>query len=454
MTMTAMHDLPPLVLGQPTDFTEWLNSATVVYPDWVKTLQRQGGTDFAVLGLPTTQHEDWRQTSLATLRKLEFRPAAEVTVTAAVVQGFEYAGLECDTLVFVNGRFQAEFSSGATVPAEVIICTLQEALVQHAELAERYFGRYLETGTDAFAALNTAAFGDGVFVYVPAGVKVERPIHLVNLTVADEDSAQVFFPRNLLVVEDSAELTLIEDYGCTDEDTTAVYLTNAVTEFVIGKNAKAHHYFIERESRGAFNVSTLRVRQADDSEFESHSALLGAGLVRNNVLPRLDGTNCRSLLNGIYFGDGEQRIDNFMRVEHNNTNGGSRQYYKGILTGSAQATFTGRIVVAKPAQQTDAVQSNQNLLLSEGARAHTKPQLEIYADDVKCTHGATIGELDEQALFYLRARGISESAARALLIHAFALESLERMTLEPVREALESLLIERLPQGEALRRIL
>ena len=457
MSMTMTKDDTLITLENVTELFRGIDARDE--PSWLQAIHASGVAKFEELGLPTTKHEDWRLTNLDGLRKMEFGAVdgRGDLVDDEMVKRFAYPGLDCEMVVFVNGKFRSDLSQideHGRGGGGVVVCSFDEAIRLHEDIFRAHLGRYVDGVGDAFVALNNALFEDGVFIFVPAGQVVEKPIHIVNITVADESGARMFYPRHLCVVEDGASVTVIEDYVCSDEDAGAVYLTDAVTEFVVGKNAEAHHYLTEREGRNAFNISTLRVQQDDESDFQSHSALLGAHLVRNNILPRLAGVDCQSLLNGIYFGDGEQRIDNFMRVEHDNVNGDSRQYYKGILTDKAQATFSGRIVVAQIAQKTDAVQSNRNLLLSEDARAHSKPQLEIYADDVKCTHGATVGELDEEAMFYLQARGINETAARTILIHAFALESLERMELEPVREVLESLLIARLPEGEALRKIL
>jgi Fe-S cluster assembly protein SufD len=224
-----------------------------------------------------------------------------------------------------------------------------------------------------------------------------------------------------------------------------------VTEIVVGANAQVNHYFIERESERAFNVATLRVEQHRDSRFNSHSVLLGGAIVRNNVNPVLDGEGCDSLLNGLYIGRNAQHMDNHMRVVHGKPNGDSRQYYRGIMDDESHGVFSGRIVVVRDAQKTDAIQSNQNLLLSPNAQVNTKPQLEIFADDVTCTHGATVGELDENAVFYLRSRGMSEDAAMGMLIYSAARESLERMKVEAVRERLTGILLERLPHTQALK---
>jgi Fe-S cluster assembly protein SufD len=291
---------------------------------------------------------------------------------------------------------------------------------------------------------------DGVMLHVPRGVAVNKPIHLLNFTMAAE-APLLISPRNLIVVEESASATVVEDYVSPDEK---VYLNNAVTEIVVRDNADVTHYLLDRESDLAFNISSLHVHQGRDSRFTSHSMMFGGRIVRNNVHPVLDGDSCYSLLNGLYVIEGEQIADSHMRVEHRALEGDSRQYYKGIMHDQARGVFRGRIVVHPGAQKTDAKQSNQNLLLSERATANTDPQLEIYADDVKCTHGATIGQIDEDQIFYLMARGIPRETARSMIIVAFAGESLGRIEHEPILRLMQSMLLDRLPEANVLNQSL
>jgi Fe-S cluster assembly protein SufD len=286
--------------------------------------------------------------------------------------------------------------------------------------------------------------GEGVFIHVPAGVTVADPIHILNITSGGGDEPILTSPRNLVVLGDGAQATVVEDYVGMDDD---AYFTNAVTEFVVGESAVAEHYLLERESPAAYNISTLRIHQRASSKFASHSVLLGGAIVRNNIVPVLDGEHCHSVLNGLYLTSGSQHMDNHMRVVHAKPHCDSRQFYKGVLDDDSTAVFSGRIIVAKDAQKTDAKQSNANLLLTDRCRANTHPQLEIYADDVKCTHGATIGQMNEDAIFYLRARGLTDTQARGMLIHAFAAESLERMTVQPIVDFVDRELFRRLPEG-------
>jgi len=278
---------------------------------------------------------------------------------------------------------------------------------------------------------------------VARGIVADGPIHLLFVSTGNSSGAfpLMTHPRNLIVAEAESEITVVEDYISLDK---SVSFCNTATELVAGDGAIVSHYMLERENRQAFNISTLRMQQGRGANVSSHSVLLGGALVRNNVHPVLAGDGGECLINGLFAGTGEQHLDNYMLVEHASPHCGSRQFYNGILNDHAHGVFHGRIIVHKDAQKTDAKQTNRNLLLSDNARIDTKPQLEIYADDVKCTHGATIGQIDEVALFYLRSRGIEESAARKLLLSAFAGECLDRMKPGAARNHVEKLIDESL----------
>jgi Fe-S cluster assembly protein SufD len=284
--------------------------------------------------------------------------------------------------------------------------------------------------------LNTAFGEDGAYLRVPRGTAIEEPIHLLFISTGT-DQPTMSHPRNLLVFEDETEATVVEEYVSLGG---GPVLSNSATELVAGENSTISHYMIEREHSEAFNISTLRIQQGRSANVASHSVLLGGGLVRNNVHPVLAGEGGECLINGLFVGYGRQHLDNYMHVEHASPHCSSRQFYNGILDGHAHGVFHGRIVVHKDAQKTDAKQTNRNLLLSDDAQIDTKPQLEIYADDVKCTHGATIGQIEENALFYLQSRGIDEASARRLLLLAFASECVERMKAGAARERVEQLI--------------
>ncbi len=365
--------------------------------------------------------------------------------TSKEIERFKVAGAACQ-MVFVNGHFAPALSEMGNLPKGLEVCALARALDCSAtgcapegcapEGIEQHLGRYADVRRDVFAALNSALWEDGAYVRVRRGAVIEKPIHLLYVS-AGAGSEIMTNPRTLVVAEEASQAAVIEDYVSIG---TEAAFSNAVTELAAGQGAVVSHYLIERENFAAFNVSTLRTEQARGTNISSHSILLGGGVVRNNVHPVLGGEGAECLINGLFVGAGHQHLDNYMLVEHAQPQGSSRQFYNGILAGSARGVFHGRIIVHKDAQKTDAKQTNRNLLLSDNARIDTKPQLEIHADDVKCTHGATIGQLEEEQLFYLRARGLDEASARDLLLYAFAAECLERMKEPAAREFAENLI--------------
>ncbi|HEY6765575.1 MAG TPA: Fe-S cluster assembly protein SufD [Candidatus Sulfotelmatobacter sp.] len=431
--------------------TEQLESYLVTFGDfrkqasgrnlgWLRKLREDAFARFCEVGFPTTRDEDWRFTNVAAIAKAEFRlpNASEKLVTAAEIEAHCIAGSVC-RLVFVNGQFSPQLSSLGNLPAGVEVNSLGLQIEKDPSSVERHLGRYLNIQRDAFSALNTAFAADGGYVYVARRTVLENPIHLLFVSKGDSSSRSSLMshPRNLIVAEAESELTLVEDYISLDED---VSFCNTATELVVGDSAVVSHYMLERENRKALNISTLRLQQGRGANVSSHSVLLGGALVRNNVHPVLAGEGGECLINGLFAGTGDQHLDNYMLVEHASPHCASRQFYNGILNDHAHGVFHGRIIVHKDAQKTDAKQTNRNLLLSDDARIDTKPQLEIYADDVKCTHGATIGQIDEGALFYLRSRGIEEASARKLLLGAFADECLDRMKPGPARTQVEALI--------------
>ncbi|MEM9252987.1 MAG: Fe-S cluster assembly protein SufD, partial [Planctomycetota bacterium] len=301
-----------------------------------------------------------------------------------------------------------------------------------------------------FTALNAAHLRDGVFVHVPDGVAANKPVRILSVATSTEDPTTLIaaHPRNVIVAGRDASVTVLEHYVTTDPE--LVYLNNSVTELLAAERAHVEHYMLEQESQAAFNISTLNIEQQEKSDVKSHTVLLGGAIVRNNVEPTFKGTDSECLINGLYVGHGKQHLDNAMHVVHDAPGCRSRQHYKGIMMDEAHGVFTGRILVTKEGQQTDAVQSSRSMLLSDDARINARPQLEIYADDVKCTHGATTGHVDPEAVFYFRSRGLSEEVARAMLIYAFSAEGFDRMDLQPVRQLLAQQMIDKLPMAKGL----
>ena len=417
------------------------NGRTVAQPRWLQSLRQEAFARFSESGFPTTHDEDWRFTNVSAVASTPFELAEPANVSKNDLERFGISGFACQ-LVFINGLFSKELS---IIPAAkgVKISSLAAQLAQNPANVEQHLGRYLNTERDAFAALNSAFIEDGLYVEAPAGVVVEQPIYALFVTVPGA-TPTMNHPRNLIVAGESSQVTIVEDYVSLGEGTS---FSNTATELVAGDNANVAHYMVVREGETAYNFSTLRIQQGRSANVATHSLLLGGALIRNNVHPVLAGEGSECLINGLFMANGRQHMDNYMLVEHASPHCNSRQFYNGILNGQARGVFHGRIIVHKDAQKTDAKQTNRNLLLSDDAQIDTKPQLEIYADDVKCTHGATIGQVDENALFYLRSRGLDEVSARDLLLLAFANECLDRMNSPLVRAHLERLVVARLPES-------
>lgn len=416
--------------------------------EWLRSIRRSAMARFSELGFPTTHEEDWRFTNVAPIAETSFRLAEDglVEPTRRELEQFGFSDLEGIRLVFVNGRYEPGLSWLQPLPEGVKVGSLAHELTTDPGTLEQHLGRYDDYQHDAFCALNTAFMEDGAFVHIPRRTVLSEPISLLYLS-SPTASPAITHPRNLIVAEDESQATILEDYVSLNGD---VHFSNAVTEMVVGENSELSHYRIERESAQAFHVTTFRVQQGRSSNVASHSLLLGGALVRNNVHPVLAGDGGDCLINGLFMGTGEQHLDNYMKVEHAGPHCNSRQFYNGILDGRSRGVFHGRIIVHKTAQKTHAKQTNRNLLLSDEAQIDTKPQLEIHTDDVKCTHGATIGQIDEDAIFYLRSRGITEASARAMLVSAFAGESLGRMKDELIRKHLGGLVGQWLTFGKPL----
>jgi len=410
-------------------------------PDAVRSLRLSAIARFETLGFPTTRNEDWHFTSVSPIAEGGFAPltTASGAVDAATLAPFGFAASGWHTLVFVNGRHDVALSGGAMLPDGVRVLPLARAYDELPLLVEQHLGQVANFDASSFTALNTAFINDGAVVHVAHDVEVAQPIHL--LFVSDAAAAQATAsPRNLIVIDRHAKATVIESYaGLTDDR----YFTNAVTEAVIGDGATLTHLKLQRESPRAYHVGTLDVRQARDSHLFSFSFATGAALSRTNIYTELRGEGCGATLNGLYLGDHDQHIDHQTRIEHVEPNCYSRELYKGILDGASHGVFNGKVYVHPEAQKTDGKQTNNTLLLSERAQIDTKPQLEIFADDVKCTHGATVGRLDETSLFYMKSRGINARTARELLTYAFAADVLETIELAEVREGLEAATLRR-----------
>jgi Fe-S cluster assembly protein SufD len=414
-------------------------------PPWVFPLRKAGMARFAELGFPTAQQEDWRFTNVAPIAKLPFRPVLQGSrdgLTPEAVAAFTFGKLAASRLVFVNGHYAAELSSPGPQSQGVIVSSLAAALRGDSGLVKEHLAHYAQGEDNPFTALNTAFFQDGGFVYVPAGKRLEAPVHLLFISTGNEVGA-ASHPRNLILAEKASEVTVLESYVSVAESPS---FTNAVTELVLGEGAVVEHGKFQDENRNAFHIAAVHAHLGRSCNFISHSIATGARLSRNNIRTALAGEGVECILNGLYLTRGDQLADHHMVVEHAQPHCNSHEYYNGILDGRSKGVFHGRILVRPGAQKTDAKQTNKNLLLSEDATVDTKPQLEIYADDVKCTHGATVGQLNEEAVYYLRSRGLGAETARRMLIHAFAGEIIERIRHVPARQELDKLMWERLEQ--------
>jgi Fe-S cluster assembly protein SufD len=415
-------------------------------PKWLAPLRKAGIASFADQGFPTLHDEDWRFTNVAPIVKLPFYLAGEVAVNGAETVALEesvFARLPGHRLVFVNGFFSAKLSSIKPVSGGARIENLSAALANPAvrdALIEKHLGKYAHTANNTFAALNQAFFSDGAFIFVPAGVEMAELVQLIYISSAKQNG-ETILPRNLVIAGANSKLTVVESYISTGN---VAYFTNAVTEIFAGDNANVEHVKLQDEAADAFHIATIAGEFGRASNVTVHSFALGAKLSRTNIRTKLAGEGLECILNGLYLTKDEQLADHHMIVEHAQPHCASHEYFNGILDDKSKGVFHGRIYVHPIAQKTDAKQTNKNLLLSDDATADTKPQLEIYADDVKCTHGATIGQLNEESIFYLRSRGLGTETARRMLIHAFAGEIIERIKCEPAREVVDKLVWDRL----------
>jgi Fe-S cluster assembly protein SufD len=410
---------------------------------WLGRLRQQAIDRYAELGFPTLQDEEWRFTNLAPLAQVDFQLAdsGDRRIAQAVLRDVVLGTGPGARLVFVNGRPDASLSRlGDT---GIIIQNFGETSDKELQPWLTQLARHDE---HAFVALNTAYLRDGAFVHIPDGKTIGEPVHIVHISTA-KGRPTVSHPRTLILAGRSSSASICETYAGLDGQ---VYFSNAVTEIVVGENACIDHYKAQREGRDAFHMASLFVRLERASQFSSQLISFGGTLVRNEVNAVLAADGCECTLNGLYMAGGTQHMDNRTVIDHAKPHCTSHELYKGILDGKAHGVFNGKIFVRQDAQKTDAKQTNQTLLLSEDAQINTKPQLEIYADDVKCTHGATVGQLSDEALFYLRSRGIGLEEARGLLTYAFANDVIGRIRIAPLRRSLEELLLaaQHLPQYE------
>jgi Fe-S cluster assembly protein SufD len=416
----------------------------------VHRLRKEAIAAFEARGFPTKRDEEWRFIDLSRLARTQFAagPADDPgTLFLKDIDRFTFGGLKCARLVFVNGRYSRRLSVAPALPKGVRIGSLAHAFTSDKGLIEEYLARHASYTENPFTALNTAFLLDGAFLHVPDGVVVRQPIHLLFVST-EEKTPFVTHPRSLIIVGKNSRVSLAESFVGLRKN---VYFTNAVTEMILGESAVVEHDKLQAESDRAYHFGTIHVHQGAGSVFTSNSISFGGALVRNTVNTVLDDEGIETTLNGLALATGEQLVDNHTAIDHAKPHCNSHELYKSILDGRARGVFNGKIFVRQDAQKTDAKQTNRTLLLSDDATMDAKPQLEIFADDVKCTHGATVGHLDEEQVFYLRTRGIPLDSARDILTFAFAGDIINRVHVEPLRQQLDRMMHRHLQQGRLVQ---
>ncbi len=424
-----------------TEFERLLALEPRETPLWLRAIRKSGIAHFADSGFPTMRDEEWKYTNLEILRDRQFLTAVSDSAlepTAAVLARVPWFNTIPRRVVFVNGHFASGLSNCPETDGGLKISSLRRAIQEDPRAIEHHLARYALPSDQPFVALNTAFFQDGAFIHAGKSVDDRVPVHLIFIATRP-DAGVAFQTRNLIVAEADSRLAVVETYISLGAEQ---YFTNSVSEIVLGENATVEHLKIQQESAAACHMATIQAHQAANSHFTSHSIALGARVARNDIRAVFDGSGAECLMNGLYIASDHQLTDHHTVIDHAKPNCSSHEHYQGIMAGSARGVFNGKIFVRKDAQKTDAKQTNRNLLLSENAVIDTKPQLEIFADDVKCTHGATVGQLSQEALFYLRSRGIGIEEARRMLIQAFASQVLGRIGIQGVVPLLEKCILE------------
>jgi len=402
-------------------------------------LREKAMESFYKIGIPNRKHEEYKYTRIDVMLKEEFYFSPDKNCNDEQIGHLKFLK-DAYAVIIENGVFVKGLSNLQNLPKGLIICSLVDAEKSNSPVFEKHYAKYADVNADPFIALNTAMTKDGVFIHVAKNTIIEKPIHIIHVATAIQNT--IIHPRNLIVVDENAQAKIVESFEILDS--TAKIFSNALTEIVIDEYAVVDHYKIQDENAClpdrqelGYLVNTTQVIQKKQSVFTTHTFTLSGSLVRNNLTLVLDGEHIESHLNGLYLTAGNQVVDNHTVVDHRKPNCNSNELYKGIIDGKSTATFNGKIFVRKDAQKTNAFQSNKNILLSEAGTINTKPQLEIYADDVKCSHGTSTGKLDEDKIFYLRARGLSLESAKKLLMHAFASEVVNTIKIEPLHEYIE-----------------
>lgn len=435
--MANKTDIKQYFINQFDEFEKSLNGERS--SDFHK-VRKDAINKFTELTFPTQKDEEWKYTNISSLLKHNFTPVSvKENVSTKTINKFLFDEMEHSLLVFVNGNFSPELSKLVDIPKGVIIGSLAAGLKNNNPIVKKHLGKYAKEENYFFTTLSTAFTKDGAFIYVPDAKVVEDPIHIIFITKSGSEKI-LTQPRNLFVAGKDSQVTIIEHY-VSDED--SVYFTNSVTEIVADENANVDHIKLQEESNKAFHIARMEVDQERSSNFSSHLISHGAEISRNDFNARFNDEGSECMLNGLFMIDNEQLFDAHTMIDHAKPHCNSHEHYKGILQDKSKGVFNGKVMVRRDAQKTNAFQENNTILLSDDAVMNTKPQLEIFADDVKCSHGATIGKLNDEAKFYLKSRGIGEESATAILIHAFASDVITSIKIPALRDYLEEIISKR-----------
>lgn len=429
-------------------FHELIQRVSGTEPSWLRDIRAQSFAQFELAGFPTVQQEEWKYTNVSPIAKTNFRPVIAANGTAlspgVALAPFTYEETRDSVFVFVNGIFRSDLSSVKSLE-RIKAVELDKALQDpdHESVIRESLLRSTPHNENGFALLNTALFAGGLFIRIPRGVEIETPIQLQFISEPIEgETAGAAFPRIVIVGEANSAATIIESYATSDND--SLYFTNAIVDVVLEDSARFRHYKVQREGSRAAHIATTRVDLGAKAVYDTTTINLGAALSRHDIKVTMDHEGASCSVDGLYMVDGNQHTDTHSVIDHRQPHCSSHQLYKGILDGKSRAVFNGKVFVRHGAQKTDAQQTNKNLLLSNDAQVDTKPQLEIYADDVKCTHGAAIGQIDEDMMFYLESRGINPVLAKNMLTYGFAEEVIEKIKIESIRRELDEVVLNRL----------
>lgn len=441
--MDSIADKAGIIEALHSQFENFIQSSNAENPHF-QTVRNKAWESFSKTGFPSTKNEEYKYTPLARFLEKELNINTVSNIFPNDVDYTQYFldVADANVLVFVNGIFHKDISKIVSPESEIIIKELNEAYNENPDLINEHFAQYADYNEDPFIALNTAFAKNGIFIQVKDNIILDKPVFFYY--ISDTSKGQVMsFPRNLILAGKNSQLQFADFYVSAGGDTS---FNNIVTEVRVNANAQVQYYKIQQEDDQAVHVGTTQVHQEDDSTFSATTISLSGRLIRNNLNIAIDGKGCTANMFGLYMPEGKQHVDNHTVVDHKKPHSYSNELYKGLLGGKSTGVFNGKIFVRQDAQKTNAFQSNKNILLSPDATMNTKPQLEIWADDVKCSHGATTGQMDEEQLFYLRARGISKESAQAMLLYAFAKDVLENIQIEALKTSLDNILAKRLDQ--------